>query len=226
MENDYNLEKNKFFLSLSKSVIIVLLIWLAFVLNDVFTLQLYEFGLKPRTLKGLMGIFTMPFLHADYNHLISNSLPLFLLSFGLFYFFEGKAFPILLMTWICSGILTWVIGDGGVHIGASGIVYALAFFMVTVSLLKMETKLLAYTLIIIFLYGSLVWGFFPQLFPGKQISWEGHLAGAITGIILAVFYRHDGPQRKEYFTDEKEEDQDEEMLEEEDKYWEETTKPD
>lgn len=225
MENDYNLEKNTFFLSLSKAFIIVLLIWLAFVLNDVFSLQFYEFGLRPRTAKGLIGIFAMPFLHGDYTHLVSNSLPLFLLSFGLFYFFKGKALLILLMTWISSGVLTWVIGQGGVHIGASGMVYALAFFMVTISLIKMETKLLAYTLIIIFLYGSLVWGFFPILFPGKQISWEGHLAGAITGIMLAVFYRHDGPRKKEYFLDEKEEEMEDEMSDE-DKYWEENPKTD
>ncbi len=225
MESDYNLEKHKFFISLSKSFIIVLLIWLAFVVNDVFSLQFYEYGLRPRTLKGLIGIFTMPFLHGDYTHLVSNSLPLFLLSFGIFYFFEGKALSILLMTWISSGVLTWVIGEGGLHIGASGMVYALAFFMVTISLIKMETKLLAYTLIIIFLYGSLVWGFFPILFPGKQISWEGHLAGAITGIILAVFYRNDGPRKKEYFLDEKEEEMDDEMSDE-DKYWEENSKRD
>jgi len=225
MESDYNLEKHNFFISLSKSFIIVLLIWLAFVVNDVFSLQFYEYGLRPRTLKGLVGIFTMPFLHGDYTHLVSNSLPLFLLSFGIFYFFEGKALSILLMTWISSGILTWVIGAGGLHIGASGMVYALAFFMVTISLIKMETKLLAYTLIIIFLYGSLVWGFFPILFPGKQISWEGHLAGAITGIILAVFYRNDGPRKKEYFLDEKEEEMEDEMSDE-DKYWEENPKTD
>ena len=225
MESDYNIEKHNFFISLSKSFIIVLLIWLAFVVNDVFSLQFYEYGLRPRTLKGLIGIFTMPFLHGDYTHLVSNTLPLFLLSFGLFYFFEGKALLILLMTWISSGILTWVIGEGGVHIGASGMVYALAFFLVTISLIKMETKLLAYTLIIIFLYGSLVWGFFPILFPGKQISWEGHLAGAITGIILAVFYRNDGPRKKEYFLDEKEEEMEDEMSDE-DKYWEENPKTD
>ena len=95
----------------------------------------------------------------------------------------------------------------GVHIGASGMVYALAFFLVTISILKMEEHLMAYTLIIIFLYGSIVWGFFPSLFPDKFISWEGHLAGAITGVILAFFYRHEGPQKKEYvWEDEEEED--------------------
>jgi membrane associated rhomboid family serine protease len=100
-----------------------------------------------------------------------------------------------------------VIGTEGIHIGSSGIVYALAFFLVTISILKQETKLMAYSLIIIFLYGSIVWGFFPQLFPDKHISWEGHLAGAITGITLAFFYRNEGPVKKVYFEEEEEEEE-------------------
>jgi hypothetical protein len=66
---------------------------------------------------------------------------------------------------------------------------------------------MAYSLVIIFLYGSIVWGFFPQLFPDKHISWEGHLAGAITGVILAFFYRNEGPVKKVYFEDEEEEEE-------------------
>jgi membrane associated rhomboid family serine protease len=146
-------------------------------------------------------------LHGDYQHLFSNSIPLFVLLFSLFYFFPKKAFLILSMTWFIVGMLTWIIGTEGIHIGASGIVYALAFFLVTISILKQETKLMAYSLIIIFLYGSIVWGFFPQLFPDKHISWEGHLAGAITGIILAFFYRNEGPVKKVYFEEEEEEEE-------------------
>jgi membrane associated rhomboid family serine protease len=149
-----------------------------------------------------LGVIPMPFLHGDYSHLFSNSIPLFVLLFSLFYFFQKKAMLIVMMTWFMVGILTWVIGTEGTHIGASGIVYALAFFLVTISILKLETKLMAYSLIIIFLYGSIVWGFFPQLFPDKHISWEGHLAGAITGIILAFFYRNEGPVKQVYFEDE------------------------
>lgn len=195
-------EKHRFYLAIAQSLIIIGLIWLAFILNHVFMLNWNDFGVRPRELSGLIGIFTLPFLHADYEHLFSNSLPLFFLLFGLFYFFRNKAFLILLMHYLISGILTWVIASSGVHIGASGMVYALAFFLVTISILKMEEHLMAYTLIIIFLYGSIVWGFFPSLFPDKFISWEGHLAGAITGVILAFFYRNEGPQKKEYVWEE------------------------
>ena len=115
-----------------------------------------------------------------------------------------------MMTYFMAGTLTWIIGTRGVHVGASGIVYALAFFLVTISILKQEPKLMAYSLIIIFLYGSIVWGFFPQLFPDKHISWEGHLAGAITGIVLAFFYRKEGPVKKVYFEEEEEEEEEKE----------------
>jgi membrane associated rhomboid family serine protease len=211
-------EKELFFHSILKSVIIVSILWVVFLINDIFGLHWNDYGLHPRNIAGLFGIFTMPFLHGDYSHLFSNSVPLLVLLFSIFYFFHRKATLILLMTWFMAGVLTWVIGTEGVHVGASGVVYALAFFLITISVLKQETKLMAYSLIIIFLYGSIVWGFFPQLFPDKHISWEGHLAGAITGIILAFFYRKEGPEKKVYFEEEEEEEGTEEEREEE---WEE-----
>ena len=205
-ETTKEFEKELFFHAILKSVIIVSVLWIAFLINDIFGLQWNEYGLHPRDVKGLSGIFTMPFLHGDASHLFSNSIPLLVLLFSIFYFFYKKAALILMMTWFMAGVLTWVIGTEGVHVGASGILYALAFFLVTISILKQETKLMAYSLIIIFLYGSIVWGFFPQLFPDKHISWEGHLAGAITGIVLAFFYRKEGPVKKVYFEDEQDEE--------------------
>ena len=201
-ETTIEFEKELFFHSILKAVILVAFLWIIFLINDIFGLHLNDYGLIPRNIQGLAGIFTMPFLHGDLSHLFSNSIPLLVLLFSIFYFFHKKAGLILLMTWFMAGIFTWVIGTEGVHIGASGIVYALAFFLVTISILKQETKLMAYSLIIIFLYGSIVWGFFPQLFPDKHISWEGHLAGAITGVTLAFFYKNEGPEKKVYFEDE------------------------
>jgi len=210
--NETDFEKELFFHSILKSVIIVAILWVAFLLNDIFGLHWNEYGMHPRKPEGLFGIITMPFLHGDISHIFSNSIPLIVLLFSLFYFFHKKASLILATTWFVVGVLTWVIGTDGVHIGASGIVYALAFFLVAISVIKQETKLMAYSLIIIFLYGSIVWGFFPQLFPDKHISWEGHLAGAITGIILAFFYRSEGPEKKVYFEEEEEEEEEESNL--------------
>jgi membrane associated rhomboid family serine protease len=203
-ETTTEFEKTLFYHALLKSVIIVALLWVIFLLNDIFELNWNDYGLMPRDFKGLTGIFTMPFLHGDMKHLFANSIPLLVLLFSVFYFFYKRSALILMMIYFIAGFLTWVIGIEGVHIGASGIVYALAFFLVTISILKQEPKLMAYSLIIIFLYGSIVWGFFPQLFPDKHISWEGHLAGALTGIILAFFYKNEGPVKKVYFDDDDE----------------------
>ena len=208
-ETTKEFEKELFFHSILKAVIIVSILWVIFLINDIFGLHLNDYGLIPRNIHGLSGIFAMPFLHGDLSHLFSNSIPLLVLLFSIFYFFHKKSGLILLMTWFMAGIFTWVIGTEGVHIGASGIVYALAFFLVTISILKQEPKLMAYSLIIIFLYGSIVWGFFPQLFPDKHISWEGHLAGAITGVTLAFFYKNEGPVKKVYFEDEEEDEEEE-----------------
>jgi len=205
-ETTKEFERELFIHAVLKAVIIVSILWVVFLINDIFSFQWNNYGLHPRDPNGLFGIFAMPFLHGDMAHLFSNSVPLLVLLFSIFYFFYKKALLILMMTWFMSGVLTWVIGTEGVHVGASGIVYALAFFLVTISILKKETKLMAYSLIIIFLYGSIVWGFFPQLFPDKHISWEGHLAGTITGIVLAFFYRKEGPVKKVYFEDEDEEE--------------------
>jgi len=207
---EFDFEKELFTHSILKSVIIVAVLWVIFLINDIFGLQWNDYGLHPRNIDSLFGIFTMPFLHGDISHLFSNSVPLLVLLFSIFYFFPKKAWLILMMTYFMAGTLTWIIGTQGTHVGASGIVYALAFFLVTISVLKQEPKLMAYSLIIIFLYGSIVWGFFPQLFPDKHISWEGHLAGAITGVILAFFYRKEGPVKKVYFEEEEEEEESEE----------------
>lgn len=206
MDELSQIDQKHFFQAIGKSLIILLIMIALFFVNDIFILRWNDFGITPRKLKGLVGIFVMPFLHSDLEHLFSNIIPLFFLLFSLFYFFFQKANTILLMTWFLSGVLTWSIGRAGVHIGASGLVYALCFFMVLISILKKEPHLMAYSLILIFLYGSIVWGFFPSLFPDKNISWEGHLAGALTGIILAFFYRNDGPVRKQYFEDEEDDD--------------------
>lgn len=201
-----DLDKQLFLHSILKSVIIVSFLWLIFALNEVLGGRWNDYGLMPRSGNGIYGIFTMPFLHGDFKHLFSNSVPLLILLFSIFYFFRKKAVIILLMTYIISGLFTWIIGTEGIHIGASGVVYALAFFLVTISVIKQVPALMSYSLVIIFLYGSIIWGFFPQLFPDKHISWEGHLAGAITGIILAIFYRNEGPKKKKYFWVEEEED--------------------
>ena len=99
---------------------------------------------------------------------------------------------------IFTGVFTWLIGRESYHIGASGIVYAMSFFILVSAIIKKERRLMSFALLVIFLYGSIIWGFFPEFFPDKNISWEGHLAGALSGIIAAFMFSDKGPQKTIY----------------------------
>ena len=181
--------------------------WIVHIIGVVFSLNLRQYGLQPLEVRGLLGILTMPFLHADWEHLISNTPPLIALIGGLFLFHNRGGWRILIFLYLISGTLTWFMGRSSTHIGASGLVYALAAFHFVSGVIKRETRQRAFALLVAFLYGSFVWAFFPTLYMGTSISWEGHLSGLLTGIIIAFYYRHEGPQPPASpFLEEEEED--------------------
>lgn len=189
-----------------------------FLLFIMFALEVLETGMDwdftrlgvyPREQRGFFGVFAHPFIHGGFRHLAANSLPFFFLSWCLFYFYRGIAPYILFAIWIGCGLLTWVIGKPGWHIGASGLVYGLAFFLFFSGLLRKYVPLIALSLLITFLYGGLVWNMFPQ-FARPTTSWEGHLAGAVAGTLCAFAFRHQGPQRPDPWTEEDQDGDDEE----------------
>ena len=175
--------------------IFVLVIWIVKILEYYFDLNLYKFGVFPREIMGLRGILFTPFIHNDFTHLLNNSIPILVLGSLFVFFYRNLSFEIFMWLFVVSGILLWGIGRPNYHIGASGIIYALATFLFTSGLIKKDTRLAAISLIIAFLYGSLIWGIFPSKL---NISWEGHLSGLISGLIVAIFYRNNGPKRKKY----------------------------
>ena len=97
----------------------------------------------------------------------------------------------LFWTWLGSGVLLWTSGASGNHIGLSGVVYALAAFLFLSGVIRRHTILMRVALVVVFLYGSIVWGVFPI---EVGVSWQGHLAGAFVGGLLAVVWRKEGPQ--------------------------------
>jgi len=185
--------RKKFFLSLIIPVTFVFLMWLVKIVEILFEIDLSDLGIYPRSLKGLPGIIVSPLIH---THLFNNSLPLLLLSIALFYFYSEIAIKISSITYILTGLLVWLWGREAWHIGASGLVYGLASFLFFSGLIRRYFRLIALSLLVVFLYGEMVWGLFPGIY--KNISWESHMLGFFSGILLAVWYRKEGPQRPVY----------------------------
>jgi len=168
-------------------LLLVFIIWLFYWLELRFHINFKPYGIQPHTLTGLRGILFSPLIHGSLSHLLSNTIPLFVLSMALFYFYKDISWQILIIGGFLTGILTWLLGrPGTTHIGASGIIYLMTSFLIFKGIWSKNYRLIALALIVIFLYGSLVWGMFPQK---KNISWEGHLSGFLSGFILALVYR-------------------------------------
>src|ERR1700758_3876664 len=148
-------------------LVFLLLIWVIFYVNIHYKLGLNQFGLRPHTWLGLTGILTMPLLHGDLGHIASNSVPLFVLGTFLFYYYKEIAWKVFFISYISSGILVWLFARDGnlnVHIGASGLIYALAGFLFFSGILRRNIALFGVTLLITFLYGTIIWGIFPSEF--------------------------------------------------------------
>ena len=188
--------RKKLFLSLIIPVIFVALMLLIKTIEILFEIDLSNLGIYPRTLKGIPGIFLSPLIHNDFTHLLNNALPLLLLSVALFYFYSEVAFRVFSVTYLLTGLLVWLWGRTAWHIGASGLIYGLASFLFFSGLIRRYFRLIALSLLVVFLYGEMVWGIFPGIY--KEISWESHMLGFISGILLAVWYRKEGPQRPVY----------------------------
>lgn len=172
----------------------------------VLNFNLIKYGLLPQSLSGLKGILFSPLIHSDFSHLISNSIPLFLFSFAIFYFYRPISYKVFILSWLLSGLFVWIgiiplfnILKNNVHIinvreayhiGASGLVYSLGAFLFVSGIIRKNYQLSALTLLVTFIYGSMIWGILPLK---VEISWESHLYGLITGIILAFYFRKHGP---------------------------------
>lgn len=214
-------EKKRIFMSMVIPMLLVLALWVIKATDTLFDLDLNRFGLIPLSGRGAIGIVTSPLLHADWSHLFANSIPLLILGTLLFYFYRDIAWMILGLIYLITGVWVWTFARGnGIHIGASGIVYGLVSFLFFSGIIRREKSTMVITVLVAFLYGGLIWGLFPQLFPRQPISWESHLMGLLAGLILALYYRRQGPQKNEH--DWGEEDSEEDPP---DAYWKKGAEP-
>ncbi|MUP46641.1 rhomboid family intramembrane serine protease [Gramella sp. BOM4] len=176
-------------------ILFVLLIWIVFWIEVRFHVDFSDFGVRPGEPMGLRGILFSPFIHSDIEHLFNNTIPLFILSLALFYFYRPISWKILLIGLVTTGLLTWIIGRPSNHIGASGIIYLLASFLFFKGIFSKYYRLVALSLIVVFIYGGMVWYVTPI---DPSISWEGHLSGMLSGLGLAIIFRQNITEAPKY----------------------------
>lgn len=203
VREDGQLEKRRFFLSMAFPALFLLLLWMIKLVETTLDLNFAFWGIYPLSVKGLKGILLSPLVHADYKHLINNSIPLFILGVSIFYFYSRVAFRVFFLTYFMVGIWVWFGGRPAYHIGASGLVYGFASFLFLSGIIRNHINLMAISLLVVFLYGGMIWGIFPIY---EKVSWESHMLGSIAGLFLAFYYRHEGPQKPDYFWEEEEEE--------------------
>ena len=197
-----------FWLAFQIALGFVALIWVIQLWNWGLNLGLARFGVRPREWAGLPGILLAPLLHGGFSHLIGNSLPLLVLGTVMLHLYPSSALKVIPAAYLGPGIAVWLFARASVHVGASGLVYGLVSYIFVAGLIRRDKRAIAASLLVCFLYGTLVWGILP-IKPG--VSWETHLAAGLIGLVLAIALRHlDIPPRKRYaWEDEKDEYPDE-----------------
>ena len=169
------------------------LMWVVFLTLSYFKVNPAGLGILPRDLTGIMGIVTAPLTHADFSHIFSNTVPLVILGWAIFFFYPKVSYKVFAIVYFLTGILVWLFARQLYHIGASGIVYAFMSFLFFSGLFRRDNKSIALALIVVFLYGGIVWGILPGQ---KGISWESHLFGGIAGVFAAFVLRRVDPPKK------------------------------
>ena len=165
---------------------LVFLMWLTFALDFLHGFDIKFLGIYPRATFGLVGILFAPILHGNLQHLLSNTVPLLFLGSTLFYYYRAIAKRVFAACYFGTNILVWLFARPSYHIGASGVVYALAAFLISFGFFRRDFVSLIVAVVVLFIYGSIFYGVLPT---GNNISWESHLFGAVVGVVFASFYR-------------------------------------
>ena len=186
-DNQFKTKKGTFIIP----ILTLLAIWVVYIIEIGLGFNFNKFGIYPNNIIGLRGILFSPFIHADIKHLLNNSVPLFVMLCSLYYFYHKIANKVLVLGTLVLGLLTWFIARPANHIGASGVIYFLVSFIFFSGIFRKYYRLIALSLAVVFLYGSMIWYVLPI---EESISWEGHLSGFVTGLVFAILFKKVGPQ--------------------------------
>lgn len=215
-------DKKRIIMSILFPFIFILALWLIKLFEHASNSDFTHLGLYPLHAKGLIGILTGPLIHGDFRHLINNTIPLLILGWSLFYFYKDIAYKVFFLIYFISQFWLWFFHLRlAWHIGASGLIYGLASFLFVSGVIRKNRNLLAISLMVTFIYGSMVWGILPL---EESVSWEGHLMGLLSGIVLAFYYKKHGPPLPGSQYDDEDDELDDEGIPFgfEDEYWKET----
>ena len=193
-------QKISIFQGMAIPFLLLVIIWGVHFINLSFpTLNIYAYGVLPREISGLKGILFSPFIHStsdNFSHIFNNSVPLFVLTYFFMVSYKSIFTKVTVFIWLFSGVCVWLAARENYHIGASSVIYGLAFFLFFSGIFSKNKRLIAISLIVAFLYGSMIWG----IFPGEErISWEGHLFGGLSGVIMAFYYNDSIKTGFEYY---------------------------
>ncbi|TWT73251.1 rhomboid family intramembrane serine protease [Allorhodopirellula solitaria] len=167
-----------------QSAVFVAVMWGVFLLDLILPGSFLHYGLVPRTARGLPGIALMPFLHANYAHLLSNTIPIAILL-ALTLSTRPQAWASVIAIMLCSGALLWCFGRPANHVGASGLVFGLTTFLIIVGVREKQFLSLGVAVAVGLIFGgSLLSGIIPSF--GSNVSWDGHLCGAIAGVVVGI----------------------------------------
>lgn len=165
---------------------LVFLMWAVFAVEIFWGWQLKHFGIYPREIFGLIGIFTAPMLHGGFEHLLSNTIPLLFLGTVLFFFYSQIGGGVFFRAYFWTNVLVWIFGrSGSNHIGASGVVYGIAFFLIFFGIFRRDLTSIVISAVVVLMYGGVIYGVIPT---DPRVSWESHLGGALVGIYTAIDY--------------------------------------
>lgn len=157
-------------------------------------------GIRPQTTDGLWGIVFAPLLHANWQHLIANTVPMLVLGFLMTLLGMSRFVWATAIVWILGGFGTWLIGNVGSscgptdHIGASGLIFGWLAFLLVFGIFVRRVRDIVIGLVVLFVYGGVLLGALPRMGVCGGVSWQGHLCGAIAGVIAA--YLLSAPERK------------------------------
>ena len=194
-------EKRKFLTCVKIPLIFVSVTIIVKVVEFLFNLNFVSFGIYPRTFTGLRGIFFAPLIHANINHLYSNIPTLFVLGTSVFYFYPEISKKVVILIYLFTGMLVWCFARQNYHIGASGILYGLFFFLFFSGIFRKDRRSITLSVLTLFFYGSIAYGIFPVK---EEISWESHLFGSIIGIFTAYIFRKKDVYKQYDWEDEEE----------------------